>query len=197
MITLFNCHYEKSNNESLNKFAFIISLAHENTVINSSEITKSDKYNRELGFSIIELMTVLMIISLSVSSVFSNIKIIERPLHSGTQLTMGFFRQVKAKAISTTSYYVIYPAGPTRLATRSGANCELARLSVIENTTLTLHLPNTVTLANTAWDLCYSSRGFLDNSIAISLNDQEGKTRTLETFVGGAIRKIESIDVGV
>jgi len=194
MMRLPNSCYEKSKNETIINFVLISSLAYENTVINSSGSKEAHQYNRELGFSIIELMTVLLIISLSLSSVFSNIKIIERPLHSGTQLTMGFFRQVKAKAISSTAYYVIYPDSASRLATKSGPNCELARESLIEDTTLTLHLPNTVTLANTAWDLCYSSRGFLDNSITISLNDQEGKTRTLETFVGGAIRKIESLD---
>jgi prepilin-type N-terminal cleavage/methylation domain-containing protein len=149
---------------------------------NSKIISYSDK---EAGFTLLELIVVMGIMSLIYFGMFASFKALERPLSSGGELTIGFFRLIRASAISRTQSIVIYPATPTQLRAKLGNNCTEARTNNAIDNSLRLQLPTGVRLQSTTWDSCYTSRGFMDTSIEFFIRDNDGKQLKISTFLGG------------
>lgn len=100
----------------------------------------------------------------------------------------GFFKQVRARAISTTSAYTVTPISSTEISTSYSTSC------TSETTTadpqMVVELPLGAYLRSTDWSICYSPRGLPDDNIQIEVYDDDGVTKTVEVYLGGAVREV-------
>lgn len=154
-------------------------------LIHSPE-TKKPHNGQQHGYSLLELLVTLMILSIAFATAVSNLKTMNRPLHNGAQGTMGFFKQARAKAISTTQAYFVAPTSDTHLKASYGSNCSDS--SPTTDQTLFYDLPTGAKLSNTSWSVCFSSRGLANTSQDLTLVDSDSKTKTIQVFLGGAVR---------
>lgn len=150
--------------------------------------SQDPKKTCDKGFTLFELLVALAITSSVFLALFSNFRALERPLSSGAELTLGFFRLVRAGAISHTESRVVVPVTTNRLQVKSGTNCDVARDADAFDTDLVLSLPAGVYFNSTDWDVCFTSRGFIDNSEEFSLRDRDGKQLNIETYLGGTAK---------
>ena len=142
--------------------------------------------NCEQGMSILELLVVFLIISIMMNSAVSNLAEIKDPLKDGVSQCLGFVKQVRAKALSTTSAYFLSAGSDGQLVSSWGSTCESS--TPTPDPTLFLDLPNGVTLTDTAWSVCFDSRGLASGEQTFSVQDVDGRNETIEIFLGGAVR---------
>lgn len=138
------------------------------------------------GFTIVELLLVLAIIGVLMGMTALTMQSLNSPLQSGTSELLGFFKQTRAKAMATTAAYRVLPASSSRIITRFANNCTAATFT--DDPQLVLDLPKGVALLDTNWSLCFSARGLADNSLTVTLQDSKNDSRSIEIFLGGAIR---------
>ena len=138
------------------------------------------------GFNIFELITVMGLIAVIMGIVAYNLRELDNPLENGANQMRGFFKQVRAEAIASTSSYIVRPATGTEIETLRGTSCTDSA-PVLDNR-VSLELPTGATLSDTTWTFCYDSRGFPDGNIEIDLQDNVGQNKTVEVLHGGAVR---------
>jgi Tfp pilus assembly protein FimT len=138
------------------------------------------------GFSLVELLVVMGLTMILIGIAVTNLKQLDNPLQNGAAQLLGFIKQVRAKAISSTSAYVIQPFSSTRLITRHGTTCSDPNMTA--DSRAVLDLPSGAHLTSTNWNLCFSTRGFPDANIEIQLQDVGGSNKTVELMLGGAVR---------
>ena len=143
-------------------------------------------FSNQRGVSLIELVVVSLILSLFLASAYSNIDVLNRRAHNASQLVSGYFRQVRATAVSHTLAYQITPASATTLSAGFAATCSAG--SFTTDSRQNLPLPAGVQLTDTSWSLCFSSRGFAQSNVTVGIQDIDGNTESIEVFLGGGIR---------
>ncbi len=136
--------------------------------------------------SLLELVIALLILSILMGSAVSNLAQIKNPLKDGVSETLGFVKQVRARALSTTSAYTLFAVSSTQIGTRYAAACDSA--TTTPDGSLMLQLPTDVSLPDTDWTICFSGRGLAQGAGSFSLRDTHGDSETLEVFLGGAVR---------
>lgn len=141
--------------------------------------------SKEQGFSVIELLTVLIIAGILSASVMSNIKVMNRPLTNASFEVAHFLRLARAKAISQTTYIKVAPLSAFKLVTYSGDSCANATTLIND---LNLILPNNTSLPSTSWSICFSPRGLAPTASMFSIKDENNTTRTVEIALGGGVR---------
>lgn len=139
------------------------------------------------GFTIIELLVVLAIISIMVATAVSNLKVIENPLNNASSASLTFLQLARAKAISQTKYCKVYPSTTTKLVTAFGSSCDAA--TAVDNS-LSLNYSSGTRLADTTWSVCFTPRGFSKTNETFVINDNSTGTATIEVALGGASRII-------
>ena len=72
------------------------------------------------GFTVIELLVILTVLGIAVAAASLFLKPAAAPLQSATVLTEGYLRQIRARAMSTTSAYRLTPIDATRLGAAFG-----------------------------------------------------------------------------
>lgn len=147
----------------------------------------SSRIVNERGFSVLELVAVLVIVAIVSVAATIGLKSLNNPLLNAAHQATTFFRQVRARAIATTQAYRITPTSGTRLTTTFGVNCDNTET---EDPALFLELPTGASLSDTDWDVCYSTRGVADSNFELAIEDQDGVTRTLEILLGGTVREL-------
>lgn len=141
--------------------------------------------NRESGLSILELMTVLFIVSLISASVVTNIKEINRPLtNAGFEIT-HFLRLVRSRGVSQTTYLKVAPVSTFKLASYSGESCDSATTALGD---LTLTLPNDTSLVASDWSICFTPRGLSSASQIFQIRDEVSNIRSVQVALGGGVR---------
>lgn len=140
----------------------------------------------ESGYSLLEMMLVLVLVSVLLSSTVSNLKELNRPLQNGTAQTVAFLKRVKARAVSSTSAYIVTPASANELITAVAVNCSTTTRTLDPDVSLTL--PDGVSLTDTDWSLCFNSRGLAEENTVISLQDVNN-IRSLQVYLGGGVRE--------
>ena len=135
----------------------------------------------------IELLVSLFIFSLLASTFVSSVGRIRNPLQEATSSSLGFLKQARARALETTSAYQVYPVSTTQLGARYAAQC--ASEDWIVDPSLQLELSDTVSLAETGWEVCFTSRGLASGANTFTLQNSEGDQEFIDIFLGGAVRQ--------
>lgn len=141
------------------------------------------------GFTVIELLVILAVLGIALASASLFLKPAAAPLQSATVLTEGYMRQIRARAMSTTSAYRMAPIDATRMGSSYAASCDATTWT--DDPDFELELPRGVELSSTAWNLCFSSRGLASNNLTISLQHDQFGTRDIEVLLGGTSRVLQ------
>ncbi len=147
---------------------------------------KKTRLNRgSAGYSVLELLLVLGLVGIMSMVIANNMKQLSDPVQDSANQLMGFLKQARAKAISTTSAYIVEADGASRLVTRYDTTC--GGTTSIADPQLSLDLADGVTMDNTTFSVCFTSRGLPDTDLTLTVSTAT-KSRTVELFLGGAIR---------
>lgn len=145
------------------------------------------KYNLpERGFTLFEVLVATALMALMMFIAVSNLKELNRPLLNSTAQVSSFIKQTRAKALTTTAAYEVYPESETVLRARFAATCDAA--SFEDDEQLVLNLPNGSSLEGIEWSVCFTSRGMASDNITITLRDEELQERDIEILLGGSVR---------
>ncbi len=139
----------------------------------------------ESGMSLLEILVVFFMISVLTSSAVSNLAQIKNPLKDGISQTLGFVKEVRAKALASTAAYTLRPASTGRIVTTTAATCSAV---VTTDGGLAIDLPSGVVLSDTSWTICFTSRGLTEGAQSFTITDADSDTETIEVFLGGAVR---------
>jgi len=142
--------------------------------------------NGESGTSLLELIAVLAVVGLTVGAATAVLKPAAAPLETGAVLLEGFFTRVRARAMATTSAYRITAADAGTVVADYAANCAAATWTAEER--MELEFPDEVTLADTSWTVCFSSRGAASANLVVALNHPRTGSKQVEVFTGGSAR---------
>ncbi|MFN8391685.1 MAG: type II secretion system protein [Bdellovibrionota bacterium] len=137
------------------------------------------------GTTLVEMLVVFAIVGILSSSAISNLAQIKNPLKDGISQALGFVKEVRAKALSTTSAYTVRPSTTGRLVTTTGKTCSDAAPATAG---LSLDLPSGAALTDITWSICFNSRGLTEGASSFSIQNADGETETIEIFLGGAAR---------
>ncbi len=143
---------------------------------------------RQTGMTLPELLVVLAILGILLGATPLMLNKAEGPLRSGTSLFQGYLRQVRARAMSTTSAYRIQAPAPDRLVAEWAVDCGAGVWTA--DPALTLELPRGVTLTDTAWTICFTTRGWSNDNQVFVLRHPEAGTARIELLLGGSTREL-------
>ena len=136
-----------------------------------------------------ELLVILALLGLSVTAIAFSLKPLETPLHSGTVLLEGFFRQVRRNAMATTSAYRAVPLGQDRLIAQRASSC--LDTTWTDDPLVHIELPDGVEMTDNTWRVCFSSRGISANNVTVTLSHAEAGQRQVEVMIGGTTRILQ------
>jgi hypothetical protein len=141
---------------------------------------------RAAGMTLVELLVLfaLMATALGIGAVY--LKPIEAPVLRAAELTESALRSARARAVATLSAYRVRPATDATLTAEHASSCAAATWTA-ENA-LDLELPDGVTLADTAWSVCFNARGIASNTVVVTLDHPSFAARQVQVMLGGAVR---------
>jgi hypothetical protein len=138
------------------------------------------------GLTVVELLGVVAMIGILVGVATLWLGPMDDPLDSGAKLLEGFFRQARAKALATTTAHRVVPVTDEHLAVEFANSC--SETTWTADPRLELDLPEGVTLTDTSWSVCFTSRGISEAATVVDLWHSEAGTRQVEVLVGGLSR---------
>ena len=144
---------------------------------------------KNAGFTMIELLVILAVLGIAIASASLFLKPAAAPLQSATVLTEGYLRQIRARAMSTTSAYRLAPIDETRLGAAYAETCGATTWT--DDPDYELELPEEVELSATTWSLCFNSRGLASSNLTITLQQDQFGTRDIEVLLGGTSRVLQ------
>ncbi|MCP3980225.1 MAG: prepilin-type N-terminal cleavage/methylation domain-containing protein [bacterium] len=145
--------------------------------------------NGQSGVSMIELLAALAILGLAASVATVNVERLETPLTNGAAMTQGFFKQVRTRAIATTSAYRVFPSDTRTLVADFADTCDAATWT--EEPGFRVELPTDVRIPDTEWVACFTNRGLSDDNVSVTLRHPEYEPMQVEVLLGGATRIVQ------
>ncbi|MDX2005675.1 MAG: prepilin-type N-terminal cleavage/methylation domain-containing protein [Meiothermus sp.] len=151
------------------------------------------------GMTMLELLVVLGMLGIIFGIAFVNLRPLSNPLQNGVAQTSAFLRQVRTKAMSTTSAYRVYLLNNTTLVAEYAYNCAGAGAAVNPDPGpsggawrydrgLRIELQDQVQFVGSSQALlCFSSRGQSDTALELSLRNPQSQTRTVRVLLAGGI----------
>jgi len=133
-----------------------------------------------------EVLIVVAIMGIMLAIGLLYLKPAEAPLQAGSLLLEGVFRQARLQAIATTSAYRVSPSGTGGLEIEFAASCSDSTWAGAPNGNY--ELPSDVTLDDTSWSVCFTSRGIATTNVVIQLNHPDFGSRQVEVLLGGTTR---------
>jgi prepilin-type N-terminal cleavage/methylation domain-containing protein len=140
---------------------------------------------QESGFTIIEMLVTLGLMALLSTIAISNFKELENPVADASYQVSRFIRLARSRAISQTIAIVIQPSSTTEIVALSSDACD-GTLTTIDDLSMTF--PDGALLSNTEWSACFNQRGLSDTNLTFQIQDEEGKSRTIEIALGGGVQ---------
>ncbi len=138
----------------------------------------------ERGFSILELLTVLSVMGVLSGIAAFGFRELERPANNAATLLASTFKQARARALSSTTPFTVTASSSTHVIVTYGTSCSAGQTT---DTTLDLELPRGAYMNDTAWSVCFNTRGLADTSLSIGVSDG-GESKQVEVVLGGATR---------
>jgi len=142
--------------------------------------------NMESGMSLVELMAILAIAGLALSATGLYLAPAAAPLETATHVVEGFFREARLRAIATTSAYRVRPSGPYQITSEYANSCSDTTWTASD--TPDIDLKNGVSMPDTSWSVCFSSRGISSGNVILTLSHSDFGTRQIEVLLGGTTR---------
>ncbi len=118
-------------------------------------------------------------------SAVSNIRKLDNPIENAATETLGFLKQIRARAMSSTLAYKVSPESTTRLRVQYSTTCTG---TMVSDNSLFLELPKTTSFAATNWNTCFSPRGLASANVTFAIQDVGDHLKTIEVVLGGAAR---------
>lgn len=137
------------------------------------------------------MLVMLAVVGIVLSIAFINLRPLNSPIQNSLSQTSGFLRQVRAKAMATTSAYRVRFSSSQQASTEYAVNCSSSNWTT--DTQIKLELPTEVQLTSPNWQnlsICFSSRGLVDASQTLTLRDDRGVSKQLELMLGGGVRTL-------
>ena len=144
---------------------------------------------QQAGIGLVEMLVVLAITGIALGAAAMYLQPAEVPLETGANLLEGSFRQARLRAIATTSAFRVQPASSGVLATQSSTSCTGTTWTT--ETGLNVALPSGVTITDTTWAVCFSSRGVSTDNTTVTLQHPKYGTIDVEVLIGGTTRVIK------
>lgn len=147
--------------------------------------------HRMRGLSIVELLIALSVLGIIFGIAAINLRPLSNDVANAATEAAGFFRQVRARAMATTSAYRVVVASNSELRAEYARAC--SDTAWLPEPRLSLQLREGVTMSGIPAAggqlICFTSRGLTaDNqNPRITLRDRRGNTRQVEVYVGGAV----------
>jgi prepilin-type N-terminal cleavage/methylation domain-containing protein len=141
----------------------------------------------EQGVSLVELLVVMALMGVAFTMTAAYLHTEDTSPRTGGVLLEGFIRHSRAKAMATTSSYRIAPVDARTVQAETGPTCGGG--TWIVDPDLRLELPAGMSLADTAWSLCFSSRGIATASQILTVNNSNhAAPGRVEVLRGGMTR---------
>lgn len=135
----------------------------------------------------LELLVVLGMLGIIFTIAFVNLRPLNNPLQNSVAQTSAFLRQVRTKAMSTTSAYRVNVLNGDTLTVEYAFNCTGGN-GWSSDPQLRLELQEQIVFTNTASPLlCFSSRGQSDTALDLTLRNPQNQTRTVRVLLAGGI----------
>lgn len=143
--------------------------------------------HNQQGSSLIELFTVLAISSLLLGIGVMNVTALEGNARNTASELASYFRQARARAMSTTSAVRVRPESQNSIVMESAVDCSAETFTTL-GTPMTLSRISV--MPDSDWLVCYNSRGIADDSPVVQFYDTRGTSSSVEVFLGGSARVI-------
>lgn len=141
---------------------------------------------RSAGMTLIEILVVLTILGVALGMAGLYLKPAEAPLRTGAELVDALIRQTRARAMANTMAHRIRPTTDRRLEVEYAGSCSAVTWTPASR--MSLDLPRDVTLSDTLWSICFTSRGLASDNFVIALNHPTSGMQQLEVLLGGAVK---------
>lgn len=144
------------------------------------------------GLSLVELLVTLAVIGIALSIAALNLRPLGNDLQNATTEVASNLKQLRAKAMSTTSAYRLVYRSPTTLEAQWAKSCSAttwtteARLNVELREDIRFTTPAQSTTPGTSL-VCFNSRGQSTQSLSLTLKDEKSRSRQVQVFLGGGV----------
>lgn len=138
----------------------------------------------ESAFTLMDLLVAVTLAGILGGFATLNLMEVSNPSRSAASEVATYIKQIRARALATTSAYTITPSGANSIVATFGNTCADIQTPDAE---MTLNITN-ASITNLAWSVCYNSRGFPDANVSIPVTDVYSGAATVEVLLGGSIR---------
>lgn len=135
----------------------------------------------------LEILVCLLIFGLMASTAITSVSQIQNPLEDSVSGSVSYLKQVRARALETTYAYTVTPGSNSALGARYSVRCDSATKTADPG--LSYQTASGVTYTDTTWSVCFDSRGLASGAQSFLLRNGSGQQRTIDVFMGGAVRK--------
>ena len=141
--------------------------------------------SRELGYTMFELLIVLVLTSILAATAIANLKKTDHPLADSALSVDYLFHLARTKAIASTKVIQIAPSSSTSLAASSSDSCSGTMIPI---PSMAVELREGCTLPDTSWSVCFNQRGLADASVAFQILDSQENHKTIRVALGGVTK---------
>ncbi len=138
------------------------------------------------GVGLVELLSVLALVGVTVGMMVAYLKPIEAPLQTGGNSLVALMEQTRARSISTTRPHRVRPLDAGTAIVEVADGCSSVAWTL--DPAIDLDLPDLVTLTATDWSVCFNARGLSSENLIITLEHPDRGSRRLELLRGGVMR---------
>jgi prepilin-type N-terminal cleavage/methylation domain-containing protein len=144
------------------------------------------------GLTLVEILVTLGVIAVALSIAALNLRPLGNDLQNATTEVASNLKQLRAKAMATTSAYRLVYRSATTLEAQWAKTCSAtswttdARLKVELREGVRFTTPSQSTTSGTSL-VCFNSRGQSTQSLSLTLQDEKSRSRQVQVFLGGGV----------
>jgi len=145
---------------------------------------KINLIKEERGITLIEMLVSITIVAIVTVMAAPSLLELNDASNNGSLQFLGYAKNVKARAMSTTSAVTVTPTSSRTLVATSGTSCNDSTQS--SESRLNFTLPKGANFTNSNWSFCFNQYGLTDNNFTINIQDKDS-VEEIEIMLGGAV----------